>query len=163
MLNLRTQNEALLLKYLHKFLNKEDLPWVNLVWKKYYQNVRLPAAANIGSFWWRDILKLIDKYKGMAFVNIQDGRTCLFWDDLWCGMVPKLSFPELYSFSKKKNLIFAEVKSAPNLHSFFHLPLSVQAFSQLGQLQNTLQLTQVSDLLDTWVYSWGSANFSSSL
>ena len=74
-------------------------------------------------------------------------------------MVPKLNFPELYSLSKKKQLTFAEVKSATNLHSFFHLALSVQAFSQLGQLQSILQRTQVCDLFDTWAYSWGSANF----
>ena len=30
-LNLRTQNEALLLKFLHKFFNREDIPWVHLV------------------------------------------------------------------------------------------------------------------------------------
>jgi hypothetical protein len=27
-INIRTQNETLLLKHLHKFFNKEDLPWV---------------------------------------------------------------------------------------------------------------------------------------
>lgn len=32
-LNLKTQNEALLLKYLHKFFNKADIPWVNLYGK----------------------------------------------------------------------------------------------------------------------------------
>ncbi|WVZ51455.1 hypothetical protein U9M48_002601 [Paspalum notatum var. saurae] len=34
--NLRTQNEALLLKNLHKFFNKLDIPWVNLIWERYY-------------------------------------------------------------------------------------------------------------------------------
>lgn len=33
-LNLRTQNEALLLKNLHKFSNREDIPWVHLIWQK---------------------------------------------------------------------------------------------------------------------------------
>jgi hypothetical protein len=37
-LDLTTHNEALLLKSLHKFYNKEDLPWVNLVWENYYKN-----------------------------------------------------------------------------------------------------------------------------
>ena len=41
-LNLRTQNEALLLKYLHKFFNRADLPWVQLIWEKYYSNGPLP-------------------------------------------------------------------------------------------------------------------------
>jgi hypothetical protein len=30
-LNLQTQNEALLLKHLDKFFNRKDLPWVNLI------------------------------------------------------------------------------------------------------------------------------------
>lgn len=124
-LNLRTQNEALLLKYLHKFLNREDLPWVNLVWEKYYQNGRLPTSANIGSFWWRDILKLIDKYKGLASVIIQDGKSCLFWDDLWNGTVPKLNFPELYSFSKKEEYYLCRDEIDPqSAHSLPSAPIS---------------------------------------
>jgi len=35
-LNLKTQNEALLLKNMHKFYNKVDTPWVHLVWDKHY-------------------------------------------------------------------------------------------------------------------------------
>lgn len=87
-----------LLKFLHKFLNREGLPWVNLIWERYYQNGRLPSVANKGSFWWMDIVKLLDNYKGLAIVSIHDGKSYLIWDDL----VPKLSFPELYSFSGKK-------------------------------------------------------------
>jgi hypothetical protein len=29
--NLRTMNDALLIKHLHKFYNKEDVPWVQLI------------------------------------------------------------------------------------------------------------------------------------
>ena len=159
MLNLRTQNEALLLKYLHKFLNKEDLPWVNLIWEKYYRNGRLPGATNIGSPWWRDILKQIDKFKGFASVNIQDGKSCLFWEDLWNGLVPKISFSELYSFAKKTKITLAEVKATSTLHDLFHLSLSVEAFDQLGQLQTILQSVHISELHDVWSYSWGSVGF----
>ena len=42
-LNLRTQNEALLLKHLHKFFNKIDTPWVALIWEKHYTNNKLPS------------------------------------------------------------------------------------------------------------------------
>ena len=35
-INLRLQNDVLLLKQLHKFYNKEDVPWVRLVWDAYY-------------------------------------------------------------------------------------------------------------------------------
>jgi hypothetical protein len=41
-LNLETQNDALLLKNLHKFFNKADLPWVQLIWANYYKNDKLP-------------------------------------------------------------------------------------------------------------------------
>jgi len=97
-LNIKTQNEALLLKHLHKFFNKEDVPWVSLVWEKYYNNGRLPGNSRQGSFWWKDILKLLDKFKGMASVPVADGSSCLLWDDCWQGQPLKLTFPELYSF-----------------------------------------------------------------
>ena len=74
-LNLRTQNEALFLKNLHKFFNRMDIPWVHLVREKYYSNGSLPSVQKKGFFWWRDILKLLEAYKGMAMVNIHDGMT----------------------------------------------------------------------------------------
>jgi hypothetical protein len=37
-INLRVQNEALLMKNLHKFFNKQELPWVQLIWTNYYNN-----------------------------------------------------------------------------------------------------------------------------
>ena len=35
-LNLGLQNEALLMKFLSKFYNKVDVPWVHLIWDSYY-------------------------------------------------------------------------------------------------------------------------------
>jgi len=37
-LDLKSHNEALQLKNLHKFFNKVDIPWVHLVREKYYSN-----------------------------------------------------------------------------------------------------------------------------
>lgn len=48
--DLRVQNQALLLKQLHKFFNKYDVPWVKLVWSTYYSD-RVPHASKpCGSF-----------------------------------------------------------------------------------------------------------------
>jgi len=47
-LNLRTQNDALLLKHLHKFFNRYDIPWVNLIWELYYSNGSLPSSRKKG-------------------------------------------------------------------------------------------------------------------
>lgn len=55
-INLRLQNDALLMKRLSKFYNKENIPWVCLIWNKYYSN-RVPhATREVGSFWWKDVL-----------------------------------------------------------------------------------------------------------
>jgi hypothetical protein len=49
-INLRLENDALLLKHLHKFYNKEDIPWVHLIWDRYYTNKIPHAAREVGSF-----------------------------------------------------------------------------------------------------------------
>jgi hypothetical protein len=49
-----------------------------MVWKKHYTNGRLPIAAKKGSFWWRDNLKNMHKFKEMAYVQIISGKSCLF-------------------------------------------------------------------------------------
>lgn len=43
-LNLTTQNDALLLKSLHKFFNKSDCPSVSLIWNNHYRNRKLPSS-----------------------------------------------------------------------------------------------------------------------
>lgn len=52
-INLSVQNESLLMKHLHKFYNRIQVPWVNLVWDKYYSRDRLPGSVTNfkGSFW----------------------------------------------------------------------------------------------------------------
>jgi hypothetical protein len=74
-LNLRLQNQALLMKNLHKFYNHADIPWVNLIWQAYYENRGIPQTINPkASFWWRDCLTLQDRYKELTTVDIQSGN-----------------------------------------------------------------------------------------
>ena len=55
-IDLKTQNQGLLLKQLHKFYNKHDVPWVKLIWDSYYVD-KIPHASDpCGSFWWRDLM-----------------------------------------------------------------------------------------------------------
>jgi hypothetical protein len=77
-INIEIQNQALLMKYLDKFFNKRDIPWVNLIWEKHYTNNKLPGITKKGSFWWRDVLKLLPKFKKLANINVISGKTCLF-------------------------------------------------------------------------------------
>ena len=55
------QNDALLMKFSHKFYSKDDTPWVNLVWNAYFEGQIPHAVAPCGLFWWRDIMKLQEK------------------------------------------------------------------------------------------------------
>ena len=102
--NCKTQNEALLMKYLHKFYNKFDTPWVNLLWSYYDDTV--PHAANLcGSFWWRDVMKLVGAYRSITTVKVSIGDNALFWSDTWHsdGLLQS-QFPRLHSFALDQNL-----------------------------------------------------------
>ena len=101
-IDLRTQGDAVLLIYLHKFYNRWDVPWVQLIWDTYYPN-RIPHASDMcGSFWWRDVMMHSDIFRGITSVEVGNGSSPLFWKDLWLGGVDHplmLSFPRAFSFS----------------------------------------------------------------
>lgn len=101
-INIRLQNDALLMKQLHKFYNKADVPWVKLIWNRYYQGKVPHECRELGSFWWRDVMRLNTTYRRIARCTLGDGSTVSFWDDLWADSVHSLKFPRLYSFATNK-------------------------------------------------------------
>jgi hypothetical protein len=161
-LHLETQNNALLLKNLHKFYNKMDIPWVNLVWSSYYTQGHLPGFKMEGSFWWKSHIKLIDKFKGISRCHIGDGKSALFWTDLWENVCMTQKFPHLLSFAKSTDLTVYQVLETEFLEDLFHLPLSQEAFSEFedlevlcGRIISTFQQGNI----DSWSYIWGSKEF----
>ena len=82
-LDIQIQNTGLLLKFLHNFYNKNDVPWVNLIWTTFYEGAVPHAQDPCGSFWWRDVMSLSDTYRGITQIEVHDGDTALFWKDLW--------------------------------------------------------------------------------
>lgn len=110
----------------------------------------------------QDILKLLDTYKGLASVTLNDCRTCLMWTDLWDARGPCHSFPELFSFSKRKSVCIQLAKQMENHLDHFHLPLSRQAFDQLILLLEALENNVNSTDIDICGYIWGTPHFSSS-
>jgi hypothetical protein len=82
--DLRTHNTALLMKFLHKFYNIADLPWVHLTWNHFYRNSKPPhERKNVGSFWWRDIMSLAPKFIQMSKCTVKSGTSVSFWHDPW--------------------------------------------------------------------------------
>jgi hypothetical protein len=157
---LETHNKALLLKSVHKFFNNHDLPWVNLVWSNYYRTDRLPSCSRIGSFWWKSLLSLAQDFKGLAAPNIGNGRTILFWGDLWNKGIPTQQYPELFSFACNSKLSINEAKQNGHLFEIFQLPLSEQAYEQYLELNEAWGQITVTDAKDTWKLIRGSENFS---
>jgi hypothetical protein len=118
-LRLESQNEDLLIKFLHKIFNHSDLPWVHLIWNKYYLPRGLPGHRSIGSFWWKSIVKLLPNFKGLAIPAIGNGRSISFWDDQWSQSIPRHNFPELFSFVKNTKLTIKEAKEQDQFDGFF--------------------------------------------
>ena len=109
--------------------NSLDALWVPA---HLHSSGELPSKdKRVGSFRWKDILKLLDSFKGLAMVNIRDGKTCLFWEDLWLNKVPRIHYPHLYSFAKNKAISLHEIKSSDDYEDFLQLPLSPIAADQL--------------------------------
>lgn len=77
-LNLRIQNDAMLLKFLHKFYNRHDISWVKLIWDTYYNNSASHASELCGSFWWCDVMQLSQIFRGVTTFHIRSGDTTLF-------------------------------------------------------------------------------------
>jgi hypothetical protein len=102
-LNLKIQNKGLLLKYLHKFYNKTDTPWVQLLWNSY--TWKIPHAMGpCGSFWWRDVFKLVPIFRGISVCNVGDGSCILFWKDLWNGNILTDHYPRAFSDSSNEDV-----------------------------------------------------------
>jgi hypothetical protein len=99
----------LLLKFLDKFFNRHNIPWVNLIWNTYYSNGELPQLENErGSFWWKDLVKLHDSFKGIANCSIGNVSTVKFWSQVWNGKLLEHKFPRIFSYAKKKNISVAD-------------------------------------------------------
>jgi hypothetical protein len=148
-LDFKLQNEALLLKQLHKFFNRVDLPWVKLVWN-YYR-----------SFWWRDVVKLSELYRYVTSVIIKDGSTTLFWVDKWNEICPQEKFPRLYSYTVNQTISVKEALLIPNIVDLFERPLSQQATTGLVELQSFVQgVVLDANGKDEWKTIWKDGTYS---
>lgn len=92
-INLNVQNDALLLKHLHKFYNIVDVPWVQLIWSKHYTDKVPHASREVGSFWCKDVLRLSTLFRGFARCTLGDGKSVTFWEDLWSDQILATNSP----------------------------------------------------------------------
>jgi hypothetical protein len=156
------KNEALLLKFLHKFYNKEmDVPWVKLIWGSYYEHDVPHAAKVCGSYWWRDLIRLMDQYRSFATPHVGTGETVLFWSDEWevDGSTTPLSqrFAHLFSFAKDDKISVRDMVMLRDRTKEFHLPLSGRAYDEFIALQGWLDQMEMAPMgNDEWKCAGGS-------
>lgn len=163
--NIRLQNEALLIKHLDKFYNRKDVPWVNLVWHRYYPNGQIPHETAVRcSFWWRHIMSFSDHFSGIANCSVGDGNTVMLWHDIWNNHNLQNQLPRLYSHAKNVKVSVAQYMVNNAIEDNFHLPMTPEAFNELHELNNIItELNQNQDRQrDEWHYIWGSRAYSTS-
>jgi hypothetical protein len=162
-INFELQNKALLLKQLHKFYCKADIPWVQLVWSLYTPGKAPHSQSKRGLFWWRDVFSLVDTYRGMSSCHIGCGDTVLFWKDNWhdTGLLCDV-FPRLYSYCLDEDATVYQVRNTDDLFSLFALPLSVQSFEEFRKMQ-TLRPEPLTNqrVPDVRVFPWGNTAYTS--
>jgi hypothetical protein len=110
-----------------------------LIRSKYYF-IKVPhAAREVGSFWWKDILRLNVIFRNISNCVLGNGASVCFWDDLWTDSVPAQTYPRLASFARNRDASVMEVMDAVDLDSLFLLPLSLSAgLRRAGTPTNTV-------------------------
>jgi len=134
-----------------------------MIWHSYYSQGQIPhATADKGSFWWKDLLHLCDKFRGIATCTVGNGSTVLFWLDVWNGFFLQEKLPRLFTFAKNQKIPVAAFLSTPDMSTLFHLPLSEQAYQEFQELQEIIQSVQMTQTdKDQWHYIWGSSKYTS--
>lgn len=152
-------------KFLDKFYNKSDIPWVQLTWSKFYANNHTPLQSRspVGSFWWKDIINLFSKFVTVVTCKPNKGDTISFWTQPWTGHNQSLQemYPEVFSFTRKAKCslnFFIE----QDMSRIFSLPLSQIAADQLLLIENHINNADMDENQnDIWNYCWGSTRYSS--
>lgn len=148
-LDLHTHNKSLLMKFLHKFLNKSDIPWVNIIWESYYRN-SLPGERMVGSFWWKAILKLLPTFRQLHVCKAGPGNTIRVWADRWQDIPLQMQYPELFSFAINREATLSDVQQLDDLSQLFHRPLSLEAYDQYNAMQLLIMNRDSSADRDVW-------------
>lgn len=128
-INLRRQTTALQL-----FYNQQDIPWVNLVWSTYYNNVEAPHAARR-----KALAKIMWPIQRGSSMYSRRWKTVLSWSNLWNGHILQNNFPRLYSYAKNKQVSVVHFFLNSSIEEQFHLTVNPGTSKIPQALQQVLQ------------------------
>lgn len=92
-------------------------------------------------------------------VILGNGKSCLFWKDLWNNKLRSSVFPRIHSFSRNVK-ISVHMFSLKDLSELFVLPLSEQASQEYMIMSTSDPIDQLNDEKDSWTYMLGVMEFS---
>jgi hypothetical protein len=104
----------------------------------------------MGSFWWKDVLRLNTIFRRIAKCELGNGSSVYFWKDLRSQSVLSQEYLRLASFATNGDISVMEAMQAEDLGSLVFLPLSQQAFQEFENLQAQLQLIPYDDTALHW-------------
>jgi hypothetical protein len=142
-MNLKDKNQALLIKLLDKFYKRCDIPWVQLVWSAYYDNCVPHAKPICGSFWWRDVAKMMNVYRGITKCKVRAGDTVLLWKDPWCSPVLSETSARLFSFATSEDVSVAEFVGTQDVAAHFSTSPIYRGARGAGPATRALQQSSV--------------------
>ena len=130
--DLRTLNQCLLLKHLHRLHHPGESAWAN--WMHNNTNVASLEGACEGTHW-KTLRDLLPVYRAITTTSIGNGLNTSFWHDNWLPSGPLAeTFPALFSHAKEPNASVGKVCSEP-LRSHFEHRLSQVAAAELSTLE----------------------------
>lgn len=115
----------------------------------------------LGSFWWKDILKLLSTFQKFVKCKAGIGDTIRLWKDPWSQLPFQQQFPELYSFTNNAEITLHNAIHSENRENLFHRPLSSVAHQQFIEMQDIINNLPVVNQKDSWTYTWPSPSYSS--
>ena len=150
-LDLRVQNKTLLMKKIYMFFNKQEVPWVQLIWHAYYNDLTPPSDQDKGSFRWKGCCEIIEEFNSMTICSANSGNTISLWTDKWNDEPMQNKYPQHFSYVKKKDKTIKEVydMNVDNIYNMFHLPLSTIALQQCNETSLTIGSLNLNSANDT--------------
>jgi hypothetical protein len=71
---------------------------------------------------------------------------------MWNDSTLQISYPQLFCYTTNKNIIVKSVLELEALDELFHLPLSVESYQHLCEMEIIIKSIQQSNGKDRWSY-----------
>ncbi|KAF5761432.1 putative reverse transcriptase zinc-binding domain-containing protein [Helianthus annuus] len=169
---LKINNNALLVKWLWRYLNEPNAMWRRVVlsihgssrsWGIAPCNNAIPGV-------WKNCVSLWNKHKvkgvglnGVLRGRVGNGLQIRFWLDNWLGQEPlKVTYPSLFAIEKCKRALVADrLKQTGGMRlmcwDWSRSPATAEELLDKQMLEDRLHLVNLEDKEDGWVWDHGSS------